>query len=749
MSSLVPKKKFKLVSDFQPSGDQPKAIQDIVQNFKLGLNHQTLLGVTGSGKTFTMAHTIAQLNEPALVLAPNKTLAAQLYAEFKELFPHNAVEYFVSYYDYYQPEAYIPSSDTFIEKDSAINDQIDRMRHSATRSLFDRRDVIIVSSVSCIYGLGSPEAYEGMMIQVVANSELKRDHFLKELIRIQYQRNNVDFHRGTLRVRGDIVEIFPPYEDDKAIRIEFFGDYVEKISWVDPLTGQVLEELDQIGIYPGSHYATGDDNIRRAIRTIQDELRERITELNNNIKFLEAQRIEQRTYFDIEMMEQMGFCQGIENYSRHLTGRGPGEPPPTLLEYFPKNFVTFIDESHVTVPQIGGMYRGDRARKMTLVEHGFRLPSALDNRPLNFQEFEQLMDKVVYVSATPGDYEFKKSEGVIVEQIIRPTGLIDPPVEVRPVKHQVDDLLAEIRLRVKANERVLITTLTKRSAEDLTEYYESLGIKVKYLHSDIETMERTEILRDLRLGVFDVLVGINLLREGIDIPEVSLVGITDADKEGFLRSERSLIQTIGRAARNANGRVILYGDSITDSMKKAMDETSRRRTIQNDYNIQHGITPATVKKRIKEGLGDVFDGSVGAHLIGAPEQKLFGMAAKFSNEPGKVEKEIEKLRKKMKAHSAKLEFEEASKIRDEIKRLEILDLTMRSGPVEKLSENPSDPKVLAAPDKEDLAKVQGGGSGDGRKSTKARVGNSRRPLAAQSTTGPQAPATAKTEEVKK
>jgi excinuclease ABC subunit B len=701
MSSLVPKKKFKLVSEFQPAGDQPKAIEDIVQNFKLGLHHQTLLGVTGSGKTFTMAHTIAQLNEPALVLAPNKTLAAQLYAEFKELFPHNAVEYFVSYYDYYQPEAYIPSSDTFIEKDSAINDQIDRMRHSATRSLFDRRDVIIVSSVSCIYGLGSPEAYEGMMIQVVANSELKRDHFLKELIRIQYQRNNVDFHRGTIRVRGDIVEVFPPYEDDKAIRIEFFGDYVEKISWVDPLTGQVLEELDQIGIYPGSHYATGDENIRRAIKTIQEELRERIVELNNNIKFLEAQRIEQRTYFDIEMMEQMGFCQGIENYSRHLTGRGPGEPPPTLLEYFPKNFITFIDESHVTVPQIGGMYRGDRARKMTLVEHGFRLPSALDNRPLNFQEFEQLMDKVVYVSATPGNYEFQKSEGVIVEQIIRPTGLVDPPVEVRPVKHQVDDLLAEIRLRVRANERVLITTLTKRSAEDLTEYYESLGIKVKYLHSDIETMERTEILRDLRLGVFDVLVGINLLREGIDIPEVSLVGITDADKEGFLRSERSLIQTIGRAARNVNGRVILYGDRITDSMKKAMDETDRRRHIQTDYNIKHEITPATVKKRILEGLGDVFDGSVGAHLIGAPEQKLFGMAAKFGHEPGKVEKEIEKLRKKMKAYSAKLEFEEASKIRDEIKRLEILDLTMRSGDVEKQSE-----KILEEPKKSEVAKLE-------------------------------------------
>jgi excinuclease ABC subunit B len=677
------KKNFQLVSDFKPAGDQPKAIQDIVQNFKLGLNHQTLLGVTGSGKTFTMAHTIAQLNEPALVLAPNKTLAAQLYAEFKELFPKNAVEYFVSYYDYYQPEAYIPSSDTYIEKDSAINDQIDRMRHSATRSLFDRRDVIIVSSVSCIYGLGSPEAYEGMMIQVTANSEMKRDHFLKELIRIQYQRNNVDFHRGTIRVRGDIVEIFPQYEEDKAIRVEFFGDFVEKIAWIDPLTGQVLEELDQIGIYPGSHYATGDENLKRAIGTIQEELRERLVELNTGLRFLESQRLEQRTYYDIEMMEQMGFCQGIENYSRHLTGRGPGEPPPTLLEYFPKNFVTFIDESHVTVPQIGGMYRGDRARKSTLVEHGFRLPSALDNRPLNFQEFEKMMDKVVYVSATPGNYEFQKSEGVIVEQIIRPTGLIDPVVEVRPVKHQVDDLLKEIRDRVSKKERVLITTLTKRSAEDLTEYYESLNVKVKYLHSDIKTVERTEILRDLRLGVFDVLVGINLLREGLDIPEVSLVGITDADKEGFLRSERSLIQTIGRAARNINGRVILYGDRMTDSMKKAIAETDRRRTIQHEHNIANGITPASVKKRIKEGLGDVFDGSVGAHLVQNPEQKILGMAVKFGNEPDKVAKEIDKLRKKMKQHSSNLEFEEAAKIRDEIKRLQILDLTIRSGDVEK------------------------------------------------------------------
>ena len=681
------KKNFQLVSEYKPSGDQPKAIQDIVQNFQLGLNHQTLLGVTGSGKTFTMAHTIAQLNQPALVLAPNKTLAAQLYAEFKELFPRNAVEYFVSYYDYYQPEAYIPSSDTYIEKDSAINDQIDRMRHSATRSLFDRRDVIIVSSVSCIYGLGSPEAYEGMMIHVTANSEVKRDQLLKELIRIQYQRNNVDFHRGTIRVRGDIVEVFPPYEEDKAIRIEFFGDYIEKIAWFDPLTGQVLEELDQIGIYPGSHYATGDNNLKRAVGTIQEELRERLVELNTNVKFLEAQRLEQRTYYDIEMIEQMGFCNGIENYSRHLTGRGVGEPPPTLLEYFPKNFITFIDESHVTVPQIGGMYRGDRARKSTLVEHGFRLPSALDNRPLNFQEFEKMMDKIVYVSATPGNYEFQKSEGVIVEQIIRPTFLIDPVVEVRSVKHQVDDLLKEIRDRVAKNERVLITTLTKRSAEDLTEYYESLNVKVKYLHSDIKTVERTEILRDLRLGVFDVLIGINLLREGIDIPEVSLVGITDADKEGFLRSERSLIQTIGRAARNLNGRVILYADRMTDSMTKAMAETDRRRGIQSAYNVENGITPTTIKKRIKEGLGDTFDGSVGAHLVATPEQKMLSMASKFSNEPDKVAKEIEKLRKKMKEYSSNLEFEEAAKIRDEMKRLQILDLNLRSGQVEKDSNN--------------------------------------------------------------
>lgn len=673
------KKNFELVSPFKPSGDQPKAIETMVENFQKGLKHQTLLGVTGSGKTFSMAHTIAQMNMPAIVLAPNKTLAAQLYSEFKELFPKNAVEYFVSYYDYYQPEAYIPSSDTYIEKDSAINEQIDRMRHSATRSLFDRRDVIIVSSVSCIYGLGSPEAYEGMMIQVANGQKLKRDDFLRELIRIQYTRNNVDFSRGNIRVRGDVVEVFPPYEDMRALRIEFFGDFVERICWVDPLTAQIYEELDQVGIYPGSHYTTGDENLKRAIQTIQVELRERIQDLNSQIKFLEAQRLEQRTYYDIEMIEQIGFCSGIENYSRHLTGRGPGEPPPTLLEYFPKDFLTFIDESHVTVPQIGAMYRGDRARKSTLVEHGFRLPSALDNRPLSFQEFEKMVDRVVYVSATPAVYELEKSEGLIVEQIIRPTGLVDPIVEVRPVKNQVDDLLKEIRIRIEKKERVLITTLTKRSSEDLTEYYESIGIKVKYLHSDIDTLERSEIIRDLRLGVFDVLIGINLLREGLDIPEVSLVGITDADKEGFLRSERSLIQTIGRAARNANGRVILYGDRITQSMQKAMDETARRRKLQMEYNEAHGITPQTIKKKIREGIGEMFDGTLSTHHVQGVKDKTAQQLKKFAEKPNKIQDEITKLRDKMKKLSADLEFEEAASVRDEIKRLEILELQIREG----------------------------------------------------------------------
>lgn len=687
---------FKLRSDFKPSGDQPRAIEQIVGNMKDGTQHQVLLGVTGSGKTFTMANVIQKMNMPTLIMAPNKTLAAQLYGEFKELFPENAVEYFVSYYDYYQPEAYVPSTDTFIEKDSAINDQIDRMRHSATRSLFDRRDVIIVSSVSCIYGLGSPEAYEGMMLHVVANTEMKRDKFLRELVRIQYNRNDIDFHRGTFRVRGDIVDVFPPYEEDKCIRIEFFGDFIDRVAWVDPLRGQVIQEIDQVAIYPGSHYVTGDDKRKSAIQSIQEELRGRLKELTDQMKALEAQRLEQRTYYDIEMMEELGFCQGIENYSRHLTGRGPGEPPPTLIEYFPSEFLCIIDESHVTVPQIGGMYRGDRARKMTLVDHGFRLPSALDNRPLNFQEFEGLMDKVVYVSATPGPYELQKSEGLIVEQLIRPTGLLDPHVEVRPARHQVDDLLKEIRATLAKGDKVLITTLTKRSAEDLTEYYESLGLKVKYLHSDIKTIERTEIIRDLRLGVFDILIGINLLREGLDIPEVSLVAITDADKEGFLRSERSLIQTIGRAARNAEGRVILYADSITESMAKAIGETNRRRGIQEEYNKEHGITPATVKKRVRESVLNIYDQvTPAAPLPGLRKADLKlveAPKAAYLKDPKAIDKEIAKLRKKMKTASDNLEFEDAARIRDDIKRLELIQLSLMDGSVDEDMEKTTEGK---------------------------------------------------------
>jgi len=688
--AVVPLRKpisqFKLKTDFKPSGDQPRAIEELVRNFKEGTHHQVLLGVTGSGKTFTMANVIAQINQPALVLAPNKTLAAQLYGEFKDLFPENAVEYFVSYYDYYQPEAYIPSTDTFIEKDSAINEQIDRMRHSATRSLFDRRDVIIVSSVSCIYGLGSPEAYEGMMLQVFANKELKRDKFLRELVRIRYSRNDIDFHRGTFRVRGDVVDVFPPYEESRVIRIEFFGDFVDRLAWVDPLRGETLQELDQVAIYPGSHYVTSDEKQKGAIQSIQEELRERLNELKGQMKHLEAQRLEQRTYYDIEMMEELGFCQGIENYSRHMTGRAPGEAPPTLIEYFPDEFMCFVDESHVTIPQIGGMYRGDRARKMTLVEHGFRLPSALDNRPLNFNEFENLMDKMVYVSATPGPYELKKSEGLIVEQIIRPTGLLDPNVEVRPARHQVDDLLGEIRRRIAKKERVLVTTLTKRSAEDLTEYYESLSLKVKYLHSDISTIERTEIIRDLRLGVFDVLIGINLLREGLDIPEVSLVAITDADKEGFLRSERSLIQTIGRAARNAEGQVILYADTITESMNKAITETNRRRKIQEEYNKEHGITPASIRKRIRESVADIYDSAIpAAPLPGLTKEELklvMAPQAEYLKDPKAIEKQITKLRKSMKKASDALEFEEAARLRDDIKRLELVQLSLFDDKIE-------------------------------------------------------------------
>ena len=666
-----------MVTPFKPSGDQPKAISSIIENIEKDLNHQTLLGITGSGKTFTMAKTIEELNLPALILAPNKTLAAQLYAEFKELFPYNSIEYFVSYYDYYQPEAYIPSTNTFIEKDSSVNEQIDRMRHSATRSLFERRDVVIVSSVSCIYGLGSPEAYEGMMIMLGVGLEIKRDHLLRELIRIQYNRSDIDFHRGTFRVRGDTVEVHPPYEDDRVIRIEFFGDFIERLTWVDPLRHKTLEDIEQTAIYPGSHYVSSDEKVALAIDSIRDELRERIQYFKNEIKHIEADRIEQRTLYDLEIMEEMGFCPGIENYSRHLTGRKSGEPPPTLLEYFPKEFLTFIDESHVTVPQIGGMFRGDRSRKSTLVEHGFRLPSALDNRPLNFQEFEDYVDKVIYVSATPGDYEIKKSEGLIVEQIIRPTGLLDPIVEVRSVRHQVDDLLHEIQKRAKIKERVLITTLTKKSAEDLTQYYEGLGVKVKYLHSDIHTIERTEILRDLRLGIFDVLIGINLLREGIDIPEVSLVAITDADKEGFLRSQRSLIQTIGRASRNSKGCVILYADKRTNSMNLAIEETKRRRKLQQEYNEVHGITPRTIKKSIGKGLMDVY-----GYNDDKPKSDLAvaSTTLKYQSQNSSYPKEIQKLRKKMKQQSEKLEFEEAAKTRDAIKRMEIMELSQQENP---------------------------------------------------------------------
>ena len=669
--------KFHLESPFQPQGDQPKAIEAVVDNIRKGQKHQVLLGVTGSGKTFTMAQAIQQLNLPTLVLAPNKTLAAQLFAEFKELFPRNAVEYFVSYYDYYQPEAYVPATDTFIEKDSAINEQIDRMRHSATRSLFDRRDVIIVSSVSCIYGLGSPEAYEGMMIHLALNQELRRDQLLRELVRIQYNRNDVDFSRGTFRVRGDVVEILPPYEEDKAVRVEFFGDYIDKLSWADPLRGVMIEELDQVAIYPGSHYVSSEDRKGVAVETIRDELRERIQHYKKNIHPLEAERIEQRTMYDLELIQEMGSCPGIENYSRHFTGRAPGQAPPTLLEYFPKDWLLFVDESHVTISQVGGMYRGDRARKSTLVEYGFRLPSALDNRPLNFQEFESYVDNVVYVSATPADYEIKKSGGVIVEQIIRPTGLIDPQVDIKPARHQVDDLLGEIRKYVEKKQRVLVTTLTKRMAEDLSEYYEGVGIKVKYLHSDIKTVERTEIIRDLRLGVFDVLVGINLLREGLDIPEVALVAIMDADKEGFLRSERSLVQTIGRAARNVEGRVILYADKVTDSMKKAMSETDRRRALQQEYNKVHGITPKTVDKKIGRRLAEIY----GFDLLTQDNGKALlpkSTLEALHKSPDKLTKEIAKLRKKMREASDRLEFEEAARIRDEIKRMQMLQLSLGS-----------------------------------------------------------------------
>lgn len=652
---------FKLQSQFLPSGDQPTAIAALIDGLNRGDKHQTLLGITGSGKTFTMANVIAAVDRPALIMAPNKTLAAQLYAEMCELFPDNAVEYFVSYYDYYQPEAYIPASDTFIEKDSILNEQIDRMRHSATRSLLSRKDVIIVASVSCIYGIGSAEWYQEMLISLVRGQELPRDTLLRQLIDIQYTRNDIDFHRGTFRVRGDVVEVFPAYEHDLAVRIEYFGDEIERICEIDPMRGKVLRELETYGIYPGSHYVTPDDQRKRSIAAIREELTQRLPELEDEGKLVERQRLEQRTVYDMEMLEQMGFCHGIENYARHLANRNPGEPPPTLIDYLPKNFILIMDESHQSVPQVASMYKGDRSRKETLVAHGFRLPSALDNRPLRFEEFEGKINQAVFVSATPADYELEKCEGVVVEQVIRPTGLMDPPICVRPVDGQVDDLLAEIRKRVAKAERVLVTTLTKRMAEDLTEYYTELDVRCRYLHSDVDTLERIELLRDLRMGEFDVLVGINLLREGLDIPEVSLVAILDADKEGFLRSPRSLIQTSGRAARNANGEVYMYGDRVTRAMQMAIDETERRRKIQLAYNEAHGITPKTIQSRIKSMVADS-----GTHDYVAVPTGTKGSDAKV----GDVHARMETLRSEMLLAAEQLEFETAARLRDELMELE-------------------------------------------------------------------------------
>ena len=659
---------FDLRSEFTPQGDQPQAITQLTAGVADGQRYQTLLGVTGSGKTFTMANVIAQCQKPTLVIAPNKTLAAQLYNEFKELFPENAVRYFVSYYDYYQPEAYVPSTDTYIEKDASINDEIDKMRHSATKALLERNDVVIVASVSCIYGLGSPEAYFDMLVFLERDATADRDEILRKLVDIRYQRNDIDFHRGTFRARGDVVEIFPAYEESRAVRIEFFGDTVEAISEVDPLRGQVLRKLDKIAIYPASHYVTSSARMEQAVAAIRQELAERLGELRREDKLLEAQRLEQRTLYDLEMLKEMGFCPGIENYSRHLTGRSPGEPPPTLLNYFPPDWLLFIDESHVTVPQIGAMYRGDRSRKETLVNFGFRLPCALDNRPLNFQEFEALNRFVIYVSATPGDFELQKSAGVVVEQLIRPTGLVDPEIQVRPAGNQVDDLLDEIRQRVARNERVLVTTLTKKMAEDLTDYYREIGLRVRYLHSDIETLERIEIIRDLRRGVFDVLVGINLLREGLDLPEVSLVAILDADKEGYLRSERSLIQTIGRAARNVNGTVIMYADQVTESMRRAIDETNRRRGIQLEFNREHDITPQTVKKAIAESWAEA--DYVDMSTIVAEESAEYVSLEQLP-------KQIADLERQMRKAAADLEFEQAAELRDRIQRLRQQELALR------------------------------------------------------------------------
>lgn len=648
--------RFILKAPYKPTGDQPQAIEQLVKGFKEGNQCQTLLGVTGSGKTFTMANVIQQLQKPTLVIAHNKTLAAQLYGEFKEMFPDNAVEYFVSYYDYYQPEAYVPSSDTYIAKDSAINDEIDKLRLSATMALAERRDVIIVASVSCIYGLGSPVDYQNMVISLRPGMIKDRDEVVAKLIEIQYDRNDMDFHRGTFRVRGDVLEVIPAYESDVAIRIEFFGDEVDRITEVDILTGEIKDELKHVAIFPASHYVVDKENINRAVKAIEEELEERVKEFKRQDKLLEAQRIAERTNFDIEMMKETGFCSGIENYSRHLAGLAPGQAPYTLIDYFPDDFVIMIDESHKTIPQIGGMYSGDQSRKSTLVDYGFRLPSAKDNRPLNFEEFESKINQVLFVSATPGVYE-EEHELLRAEQVIRPTGLLDPEVEVRPVEGQIDDLIGEINQEISRKNKVLVTTLTKRMAEDLTDYMREIGIRVKYLHSDVDTLERTEIIRDMRLDVFDVLVGINLLREGLDIPEITLVAILDADKEGFLRSETSLIQTIGRAARNSEGHVIMYADKVTDSMRLAIDETERRRKIQMAYNEEHGITPKTIQKAVRDQISI-------SKKVAAEELKLEKDPESMSRK--ELEKLIGEVTKRMKKAAAELDFESAAELRDKL-----------------------------------------------------------------------------------
>ena len=663
---------FKLRTEYVPTGDQPAAIEQLASNIEAGVKDQVLLGVTGSGKTFTVANVIAQVNRPALVLAPNKTLAAQLYNEFRALFPENAVEYFVSYYDYYQPEAYVPASDTYIEKDSAINDDIDKLRHAATHALLTRRDVIIVASVSCIYGLGSPEYYARLIIPVEVGQRVSMDAIITKLVDVQYQRNDMDFHRGTFRVRGDVLEVIPAYEHERALRLEFFGDEIEAVREIDPLTGEILGNIGKTVIYPASHYVSDRDNLERAMSDVRDELGERLRLFQSQNKLVEAQRLEQRTQLDLEMMQELGYCTGIENYSRHLDGRKEGDPPATLLDYFPDDFVLFADESHISIPQVGGMFKGDRSRKTTLVDFGFRLPSALDNRPLEFHEFLERLNQVVYVSATPGKWELERSQGIVAEQIIRPTGLLDPEVEVRPVKGQIDDLLGECRARVGKHERVLVTTLTKRMAEDLTEYLNSMGVAARYLHSDIDTMERMAIIKALRAGEFDVLVGINLLREGLDIPEVSLVTILDADKEGFLRSTGSLIQTFGRAARNAGGKVLLYADTVTASMSAAMGETARRRAKQQDWNETHGITPTTISKPLATPFDSLYTSSgegKGKRGRGKQAKQPAEASASVDITAQNVARYLKQFEREMRDAARDLEFEKAAALRDRIKQL--------------------------------------------------------------------------------